>query len=106
MSDASIRVICPMHAESWSNRSWQPGASSAATGLLSSIRDGPLIESGGVRSVRRSPYALHSCAMCARCSASTSSPKSEVRSRHTEWAWLAWRWVLSYSIRMRGSCTR
>lgn len=42
----------------------------------------------------------------ARWAASTSSPKSACGSRHTEWAWLAWRWVLSYSMSSRGPCSR
>ncbi len=42
----------------------------------------------------------------ARCAARTSRPKSAVGSRHTEWAWLAARWVLSHSISSRGPCSR
>lgn len=70
--------------------------------LLRSLRNGEQFDGLSVLG----PRMPHSCAVCARCSASTSSPKSEVRSRHTEWAWFAFRWVLSYSIRMRWSCTR
>jgi hypothetical protein len=42
----------------------------------------------------------------ARCRASTSSPKSASGSRHTEWAWLAPRWVLSHSTSRRGAWSR
>jgi hypothetical protein len=42
----------------------------------------------------------------ARCSASTSAPKSDSGSHHTACAWLTWRWVLSNSTSRRGPCSR
>ena len=46
------------------------------------------------------------CRLARRCSRSRSRPKSPSKSRHTEWTWLPSFWMLSYSIRNVGPCTR
>jgi hypothetical protein len=48
----------------------------------------------------------HQTWCAARWRASTSRPKSDVGSRHTERAWLALLCVLSHSVRSRGPCSR
>ena len=42
----------------------------------------------------------------AKCFARMSSPKSPLKSRQTAWMWLALPWVLAYSRRKVGPCTR
>ena len=46
------------------------------------------------------------CRLACRCSRRMSRPKSPSKSRHTEWTWLPSFWMLSYSIRNVGPCTR
>jgi hypothetical protein len=52
------------------------------------------------------PDARDQCATERRCSRSRSRPKSPLKSRHTEWMWLPSFWVLSYSTRNVGPCSR
>ena len=55
----------------------------------------------------RRAHASCPCPWCSvRCSPSRSRPKSWPGSRHTEWAWLTARWVLSHSASRRGPCSR